>query len=353
MHAKRLSLIRRLTLLVGIAASLTVGAIVPRRAPAIDPEVAPIRFLQTEAKLQKAAVGNVWLLADELRLRDQLDRIPAIARSVTTIQNGLDEQIRQNRAAWEANRLRVAQLQQLKSSLKPEEVKRRRIDEQIEELRVQAAPPEKLGKQGEIRARLIDLTNAKDRLTLGILSAREIASRLPRAYEQLSKDREVRAALTELGPDHRLGPLGDGYESDVRALKGYEKYIFTDWVPLYEQSGRQRISGIVNEVVPVTFTWRGSHDPTTLSTSMAEAAGLTIPPTSPTVELPVQRNRTVKARVLRLPSVRLGKHVLRDVEAYVLPPEAEDLGAQLGLDALGDRIAREQPDRLRLLITSE
>jgi hypothetical protein len=42
--------------------------------------------------------------------------------------------------------------------------------------------------------------------------------------------------------------------------------------------------------------------------------------------------------------------VLRGVPAYVLPPEAEDIGNRLGRTALIERRVRLEPERLRMWI---
>jgi len=304
------------------------------------------------AKLEKASVGDVWLTLEEVRLREELARLPGLARNVVSLQNELDERIQQNRLTWETNQVRIAQLKQLKASLKPDEIKRRRIDEQIQELEGQAVAPEELGTQADVRTRLIDLSNERNRLALGVLTVRRLEADLEPTYARLAKDRQVTGALAALGAGHRLGPLGDGYQSEIRRLPEYDKYAFTDWVPLYRQSGRWRVAAILNEQTPVAFTWLGSFDPTTLTTSMAEAAGVCIPSDATAVQLPVGQSRIVTARAVQVGSLRFGAHVFRDLSVLVLPPEAEDLGAQLGMDAFDGYVAREQPDRLRLLITS-
>ena len=104
------------------------------------------------------------------------------------------------------------------------------------------------------------------------------------------------------------------------------------------------------EETPATFTWRTSDEPTIITASLAESAGIETPDDAPRVELRIGRRRRLTARQVKIPYVRFGKYLVRDVPAYVLPPEGEDLGSQIGQFALkGYRVSAE-PGRLRLVI---
>jgi predicted aspartyl protease len=119
---------------------------------------------------------------------------------------------------------------------------------------------------------------------------------------------------------------------------------------LYQESGRLRVGAIVNETTPITVTWQTSHDPTVLTVSMAEAAGIADVSSGEAVPITLAQGRQFIARRVAVPSIRLGSLVLQNVPALILPPDGEDLGAQLGLEALGDHYARVELEKLRLLI---
>ena len=58
--------------------------------------------------------------------------------------------------------------------------------------------------------------------------------------------------------------------------------------------------------------------------------GIEVTPESPRVRVTVGRGRSVLARQVTIPYLRLGRHVVRDVPALLLPPEHEDAGSQIG-----------------------
>jgi hypothetical protein len=108
---------------------------------------------------------------------------------------------------------------------------------------------------------------------------------------------------------------------------------------------------IVNERAPVTFTWLSSNEPLVLTDAVAEAAGLERNSAdADRVVIRVEPNRTLSASPATVATIRLGQHILHDVDALVLPPEAEDLGARIGVDAWSGYNVTLQLDRLRLVM---
>jgi hypothetical protein len=206
-----------------------------------------------------------------------------------------------------------------------------------------------LGEQTAVREKLIELTNRRHALWLSIMVIRRDATTMGETYDNVIRNPEVLAALKTLGGTHRLGPAKN-YADDLKKLAEFENIVLTDWVPLFMQGGQQRVTAILNEATPVTFTWTPGSDPTVLTAGMAESAGLKIADEAPTMAISLASGRSVKAKRVQIPYLRLGKHLLRETEAYVLPPEAEDFGARLGGDAFSDWSSEAQPARLRLLL---
>jgi len=121
-------------------------------------------------------------------------------------------------------------------------------------------------------------------------------------------------------------------------------------LPLWVQSGKTRVGAILNERAPVVFTWQTSNEPTVLTASMAESAGVDVTESAEIFEMPFGRTRRLPTRRVTVQRIRLGELVLHDVPAYILPPEGEDLGARIGPDALGEYKATVELERLRLVI---
>jgi hypothetical protein len=125
--------------------------------------------------------------------------------------------------------------------------------------------------------------------------------------------------------------------------------VFTTEVPLYRDQGALRVAGLINRT-PVTFTWKESSEPTMVTASVIEAAGLVVPDSAPEMAHPLGDGRVLKVRKFTIPYVRFGKQVLRDVPALALPPEGENLGTQIGVSAFSGVSPRAEPERFRLVI---
>jgi hypothetical protein len=173
---------------------------------------------------------------------------------------------------------------------------------------------------------------------------------LTRQYSALAQDAAVARSLRQLGKEQRLGPAED-YDSD-RFLKGLAKFeaaVFTTDVPLYRDQGALRVAGLINHT-PVTFTWTQSSEPTMITASVIEAAGLIVPENAPQMQQRMDDGRMLSVRKFTIPYVRFGKQVLRDVPALALPPEGENLGTQIGASAFTGLSPKAEPEKFRLVI---
>jgi len=309
----------------------------------------PQAFLRREKGLTKTAAGGFWLADAEIRLREHLGGLDDARRRILFLQKALDERIQNNHILWETNRRRIESLRKTLSS-KVDDKEKKRIEEQIKELHSQAVEPGLLPAATDVRTRVIELSNLRHKLTLSVVTIRRLKSQMDADYERLTKDEEVATALSRLGESHRLGPMTGGYATQIRRLGEYEQVVFTAWSPLYIQSGRVRVGAILNERIPVTFTWQASAEPTVLTAGMIEAAGLTVPASAEPIQMAFGRGRRLTVRQIIVPTIRFGGHVLRDVPAYVLPPEGEDLGARIGSEGLAESQVAVEPERLRLVI---
>jgi hypothetical protein len=300
--------------------------------------------------LTKIASGSVWLTDAEIRLREHLGRLDDTRRGILYLQKALDERIQKNHLVWETNRRRIESLRKTLSASKVDDAERKRTEEQIKELQAQAVEPRLLPAAPDVRTKMIELSNLRHRLTLSVVAIRRLKSQMDADYERLAEDEEVAAALSRLGGSHHLGPMDNGYVTRIRRLDEYEEVVFTAWSPLYIQSGRIRVGAILNERIPVTFTWQTSAEPTVLTAGMVAAAGLTVPKSAETIQMAFGQGRRLTVRRIIVPTIRFGGHVLRDVPAYVLPPEGEDLGARIGSEGLAGCQVAVEPERLRLVI---
>jgi hypothetical protein len=322
-----------------------------QRAVADETSRAAEMFLRRDRGLRRLSPGDVWLATSEYLVRDKLAGLDDSRRQVIQRQRELDERSRQNRAAWAASQRQIAVLRGVLASSDTNESEKRRIRQQIEDWKSRAIDPTKLAAEPDVRSLLIQLMNERDRLALALIALRRLIPQIHLDYQRLSEDAQVQAALRQLGRTHRLGPLADDYEKQLRRLPDYEQLVFTPWVPVYLYGERVRVGLLVNESTPVTFTWRDSNDPLIIPDSMAEAVGIERAEGGErAVPIQLGPGRRVEARLRTVATIRLGQYLLREVPCLVLPPEAEDVGAQIGIDAWSEYDAKVELQRFRLLL---
>ena len=87
-----------------------------------------------------------------------------------------------------------------------------------------------------------------------------------------------------------------------------------------------------------------------LTASVIEATGLTIPKDAPRMEWRFHDGEKLGVRQFKIPYIRFGRHVLRNVTAFALPPEGERYGVHIGPAAFDGHSPRAEPEKMRLVI---
>lgn len=292
--------------------------------------------------LTKMGTGALWVGRSEDRLIKLLGRVGEYQHNVERLEQQLREQIVRNKIDWNALEQARKQLKDAKG-----DAQKRTLKRTIKTLSSTCVKPQELVSRPEIQARLIELATGRDRLLLTILAARREFRDMPAEYKRLGSDRRIQSALDSLEQRARLGPARS-YAEDMATLADAEKLVATDWLPLLQQSDLWRVNGVVNARAATTFTWEPGGGRVLLSGGVVELAGLSGELGNP-VEMTVGK-RAFTARRLRLPQLQLGACVLTDVDAFVLPPEAEDLGSRIGPKVFKGLDVRLDPQHLRLTI---
>jgi hypothetical protein len=338
--------LRRRLFLTSTLASLAAGLYGANRASASD-EAEPLRA----AGLVRQ--GEVWLLPEERKAREQIAALPQLRDSIQLLQRDLDELVKQNRQTYEIIKPIIESLEQAIGRLASNDPKRRTLEKQLAAERRKATPPEKFGGKSEVRSMIARLSQQRINLTLQILSLRRIVPELIQKYADLAKDTSVAHAIEQLGRGNRLGPLRP-LEPEMRKLGEFESVVLTPYVPIWLQSGHVRFTAIVDERHPLTMTWNEypGHG-LLLTASAAQALDVRPQPGAETRSLNFPKQRKVNAQRSTIASLRLGRWVAPDVPAWILAPEGEDLGSQLDSTALASYTASCEPAALRLTLSRD
>ena len=303
------------------------------------------------------ALGEFWITDREIGLRQRFELVPKWANRAFQARRALDEAVVQNETLW--NQLlraesAVRQLEQARDMATGSQ--RDALDQQVDiqnqavaTKRARAVDPDQLADVPRVKAQVIGLIDVRNELALGLYWIRHATPLLIEEYARLKKDADVDRAMRQMDGGHRLGPARD-YDQQLKKLARYDRVVHSDTVPSYRESGRWRTSGLINDQTPATFTLTQSSESSLIPFSMIERAGLIIPDDSPRSNYCTADGREFSVRRFKIPYLRFGRHVLRDVPAMALPPEGEDLGAQIGSKTLAEYELSVQPRRLRMVV---
>ena len=252
-----------------------------------------------------------WLLTDYDDLQEHLRRLDkleeehkaadlAISKALKNIQE-LREQLS---AALQANEPAVVQ------------AKRRRLLEASAAYR--SLLKTAASTWGELAAKLVHLIQR--------------AERLEATYQKLSDDPEVLAALQKIGPPNRLGPTL-AFVTNRQRLAAWKDELLTDQTAGFwgDPDGNVfYVPVVVNERAAALFAVQPAAEIILIPASVVQEAGIEVAG-EPQFEVTV-RGVSFQATKVKMPSLRLGKHVSEDVEAFVVPADVP-LGGVLNANA--------------------
>lgn len=327
-----------------------LGCCVPgtaRFATAADNELAARAVL---ARNGLTAVGTMWLTAEEVQLRKRIEGLDALEKRYRAALQQEKAMLVRN----EAIRAQLLQAETAKAQGKqppplPTSPSKSAGTPAAKAVKLTSQMPDVTGTPDAtpLQAAVIELVNARQALLLSVLFVRQHAGKLEADYAELRDDRSVNETLAKLGAKHRLGPAKD-YQREQARLEAAAR-VFTDRVPVYRESGRYQIAVVLGEETPATMSYAENSQPTWITANLAQASGIVVPDDAPQESVKIE-SRTIQARKVRIPQLRISKFVLKDVPALVLSAEDEDLGSQLGVQAFGGYRLKFEPREMQLLI---
>jgi hypothetical protein len=301
-------------------------------------------------------VSGLWHATSDLQIADRVQTAERLERRLYDLSKQIDLSLEQNELAKTQLAELIAtqrRLREARSGLKGGSAEQKRLDEQIkrqtaviEQLKKSIVPVENLGSAMPLKSALIDLAGVRAELAFHTMAARRQIEQLPAVYEGLRNNSAVTAALRAVQPAGQLAPVR-AYANELRSLGRIEKLIFADELPFYREGKRIRITAIANEELPIPFSFYDSNEPAVITHTMAESLGIDLDG-KPNRRVRLDGQYDVRAAQAQLASLRFGRHVVRNLNVLVLPPENENLGARIGISALRGLRARIVPERLQI-----
>jgi len=197
------------------------------------------------------------------------------------------------------------------------------------------------------RKRLLDAETSNSRVKsteareayIGLaLSARQLADGIEEDYAKKGTSTDVKEALARFnratGKQFVLAPT-PGFQANVRRLKQLEDTVLSDTIELRDDGGKTlRVSVVVNGRYPQEMVLDSGASLISLPPSVAAKLGLKPGDKDPKIVLQLADGREIDGRLMKLPSVRVGKFQVDNVECAVLGNEAYAAEPLLGMSFL-------------------
>ncbi len=160
---------------------------------------------------------------------------------------------------------------------------------------------------------------------------RESVPKVLKTYAELGKDEAIQKALVNLSTSsktkQKLGPSKD-FQTAAQWLERTESLFQSDTIELRREGGIDHIDAMLNGQGPVRMVFDTGAGPTMIPARLASELGLK--PTGRSVSCEVADGSKVMAKIMIIPSVRVGKLTIKNVVCAVMPKEKGDVPPLLG-----------------------
>ncbi len=346
---------------VALQASLVVATLLvaPLLAPSSAWAVSPAVQKLTEKGLVKK--NSFWLLADETKALETEKTFKDVEKKCRDAQTAFDEAVRVGKMAKEQFDKSKKELEQIKTllsagNMKPDQQNRLITENNNRVMLLDKLPSQMVDisvptENAMFRKIAADLSAARFELLNALLFLQEKEPLFEEKYQALREDEEVSAALKELGNGNRLGPTRN-YKKEPAKTTTAEKLVFTDTLPMYRGKMGIVFDAVLNEKTLLPIGDGRANDYMMIPTSVIEGAGQKIAADAQEISLS-NGQQTLKCRLAKLDSLRLGKYVLKDVEVIALPPEAVGIPVGIGRKTMADYEVNTEPRDCKVVIKSK
>src|SRR5208282_1009651 len=177
-----------------------------------------------------------------------------------------------------------------------------------------------------------EVAQSREKYMQAVLDLRKSVDELTAKYDVLSKNPEITKALEALSAStkskQKLGPSAKIRDA-IKLLEKAEGSVQSETIELHRENGVFHVYASLGKV-PTKMVFDTGASLTTISTKLAGRIGLKPKTADPTVRLTTADGTVVEAKRLVIPSVRVGKFTIQNVECVVMPAEKGDVDPLLG-----------------------
>ena len=177
-----------------------------------------------------------------------------------------------------------------------------------------------------------EVAQSREKYMQAVLDLRKSVDALTAKYDELAKNPEATKALEALSAStkskQRLGPSAKIRDA-IKLLEKAERSVQSETIELHRENGVFHVYSSLGKV-PTKMIFDTGASLTTISAKLASRIGLKLKTGDPTVQLTTADGTVVEAKRLVIPSVRVGKFTVQNVECAVMPAEKGDVDPLLG-----------------------
>jgi clan AA aspartic protease (TIGR02281 family) len=157
-----------------------------------------------------------------------------------------------------------------------------------------------------------------------VLDLRKLVDGTSQKYVDLDKDDILRKAMAASDPRSKsppkLGPSSD-FKNNIKQVQSLEKLVLTDSVAVVRKGGVYEVQVTLNDKLTIPFVYDTGAAFVTVSSDVAARLGLQVAEDDPTIRLEVADGTVIDAKRKTIPTVRIGRFTVNDVECAVMPPD--------------------------------
>jgi aspartyl protease family protein len=190
------------------------------------------------------------------------------------------------------------------------------------------------GADPKLQDRLLaEVSRRRETYIQAVLELRQLVDTVTKSYADVANDPAVKQAIETLARSAksapRLGPSAP-FAANVKLLERIERSVITDAVDLRKSGGVFWVDATFNGKVirPMVFDTGASL--TTIPAGLADELGLKPSPSDPVVRCETADGTVVEAKRMTVPTMRVGRFVVNDVDCAVMPTGKGEVAPLLG-----------------------
>jgi len=177
-----------------------------------------------------------------------------------------------------------------------------------------------------------EVAQSREKYMQAVLDLRKSVDELTAKYDELAKNPEITKALEALSAStkskQKLGPSAKIRDA-IKLLEKAEGSVQSETIELHKENGVFHVYASLGKV-PTKMVFDTGAGLTTISAKLAGRVGLKPKTGDPTIQLKTADGTVVVAKQMVIPSVRVGKFTIPNVECAVMPAEKGDVDPLLG-----------------------